>query len=129
MVDGKTLAFPLKKIYPAEVAELLEVAYKPSGDGKYEIDAIMEALDSMDGSFAVARFSHTFKRAWFGVPSRDMVPICDGAEVLGYVTASAMTYPDKLMGVTVSDKNGEGGRVVGFKVSRRHGFILAIEKN
>jgi hypothetical protein len=128
MVDGKTLAFPLKKIYPAEVAELLEVAYKPSGDGKYGIDAIMEAMDSMEEGFACAKFSHVFKRAWFGVPSRGMVPICDGAEVLGYVTESAMTYPSKLMGVTVSDKNGEGGHVVGFKVARRHGFILAIEK-
>lgn len=39
-----------------------------------------------------------------------------------------MMKPGKLIGVTVSDKKGKGGRVVGFKVSRRHGFILAIEK-
>lgn len=129
MADGKTLAFPLKKIYPAEVAELLEVAHKSLDDGSYGVDTIMEAMDSMEEGFAYAKFSHVFKRAWFGVPSRGMVPICDGTEVLGYVTASAMTYPSKLMGVTVSDKNGEGGRVVGFKVCRRHGFILAIEKN
>lgn len=129
MADGKALSFPLKKIWPKEVAELLEVAYKPSDDGKYGIDAIMEALDSMEEGFAYAKFSHVFKRAWFGAPSRGMVPICDDAEVLGYVTASAMMYPSKLMGVTVSDKRGKGGRVVGFKVCRRHGFILAIEEN
>lgn len=129
MADGKTLAFPLKKIYPAEVAELLEVAHKSLDDGSYGVDTIMEAMDSMEEGFAYAKFSHVFKRAWFGVPSRGMVPICDGTEVLGYVTASAMTYPSKLMGVTVSDKKGKGGRVVGFKVCRRHGFILAIEKN
>lgn len=128
MADGKTLAFPLKKIYPAEVAELLEVAHKSLDDGSYGVDTIMEAMDSMEEGFAYAKFSHVFKRAWFGVPSRGMVPICDGTEVLGYVTASAMMHPSKLMGVTVSDKNGEGGRVVGFKVSRRHGFILAIEE-
>lgn len=129
MADGKTLAFPLKKIYPAEVAELLEVAHKSLDDGSYGVDTIMEAMDSMEEGFAYAKFSHVFKRAWFGVPSRGMVPICDGTEVLGYATASAMTYPSKLMGVTVSDKKGKGGRVVGFKVCRRHGFILAIEKN
>lgn len=129
MADGKTLAFPLKKIYPAEVAELLEVAHKSLDDGSYGVDTIMEAMDSMEEGFAYAKFSHVFKRAWFGVPSRGMVPICDGTGVLGYVTASAMTYPSKLMGVTVSDKKGKGGRVVGFKVCRRHGFILAIEKN
>lgn len=129
MVDGKALSFPLKKIHPKEVAELLEVAYKPLDDGSYGVDTIMEAMDSMEGGFAYAKFSHTFKRAWFGVPSRGMVPICDGAEVLGYVTASAMMYPAKLMGVTVSDKNDKSGRVVGFKVSRRHGFILAIKEN
>lgn len=89
----------------------------------------MEAMDGMEEGYAYAKFSHVFKRAWFGVPSRGMVPICDGAEVLGYVTASAMMKPGKLIGVTVSDKRGKGGRVVGFKVSRRHGFILAIEKN
>lgn len=120
MADGKTLAFPLKKIYPAEVAELLEVAHKSLDDGSYGVDTIMEAMDSMEEGFAYAKFSHVFKRAWFGVPSRGMVPICDGTEVLGYVTASAMTYPSKLMGVTVSDKKGKGGRVVGFKVCRRH---------
>ena len=43
MVDGKTLAFPLKKIRPKEVAELLEVAHKPLDDGSYSMDAIMEA--------------------------------------------------------------------------------------
>ena len=129
MVDGKALAFPLKKIQPKEVAELLEVAHKPLDDGSYDVDTIMEAMDSMEEGFAYAKFSHTFKRVWFGVPSRGMVPICDDAEVLGYVTASAMMKPSKLMGVTVSDKNGEGGRVVGFKACRRHGFILAIEKN
>lgn len=129
MTDGKALSFPLKKIQPEEVAELLEVAHKPLDDGSYGVDAIMEAMDSMDKGFAYAKFSHVFKRAWFGVPSRGMVPICDGAEVLGYVTASAMTHPGKLMGATVSDKKGKGGRVVGFKLSRRHGFILAIEKN
>lgn len=128
MVDGKALAFPLKKIRPKEVAELLEVAYKPLDDGSYGADTIMEAMDSMDEGYAYAKFSHVFKRAWFGVPSRGMVPICDDAEVLGYVTASAMMKPGKLIGVTVSDKKGKGGRVVGFKVSRRHGFILAIEK-
>lgn len=129
MVEGKALSFPLKKIQPKEVAELLEVAHKSLDDGSYGVDTIMEAMDSMEEGFAYAKFSHVFKRAWFGVPSRGMVPICDGAEVLGYVTASAMTYPSKLMGVTVSDKKGKGGRVVGFKVCRRHGFILAIEKN
>lgn len=129
MVDGKALAFPLKKIRPKEVAEVLEVAHKPLDDGSYGVDTIMEAMDSMEEGFAYAKFSHVFKRAWFGVPSRGMVPICDGTEVMGYVTASAMMYPAKLMGVTVSDKRGEDGRVVGFKVSRRHGFILAIEKN
>lgn len=128
MVDGKALSFPLKKIRPKEVAELLDVAYKPLDDGSYGVDTIMEAMDSMEEGFAYAKFSHVFKRAWFGVPSRGMVPICDGAEVLGYVTASAMMYPAKLMGVTVSDKNGKSGRVVGFKVCRRHGFILAIEE-
>lgn len=107
----------------------LGVAYKPLDDGSYGADTIMEAMDSMDEGYAYAKFSHVFKRAWFGVPSRGMVPICDDAEVLGYVTASAMMYPSKLMGVTVSDKRGKGGRVVGFKVSRRHGFILAIEEN
>lgn len=129
MADGKALSFPLKKIRPKEVAEVLEVAHKPLDGGSYGVDTIMEAMDSMEEGFAYAKFSHVFKRAWFGVPSRGMVPICDDAEVLGYVTASAMMYPSKLMGVTVSDKNGESGRVVGFKVCRRHGFILAIEKN
>lgn len=129
MADSKNLSFPLKKIQPKEVAELLDVAYKPLDDGSYGMDAIMEAMDSMEEGFAYAKFSHTFKRAWFGVPSRGMVPICDDAEVLGYVTASAMMKPAKLIGVTVSDKRGEDGRVIGFKVSRRHGFILAIEKN
>ena len=129
MADGKALPFPLKKIGPDEVAELLEVAYKPLDDGSYGMDAIMEAMDSMEEGFAYVKFCHVFKRAWFGVPSRGVVPICDGAEVLGYVTASAMMYPGKLMGATVSDKNGKGGCVVGFKMSRRHGFILAIEKN
>jgi hypothetical protein len=129
MIDGKALSFPLKKIEPKEVAELLEVAYKPLDGGSYGMDAIMEAMDSMEEGFAYAKFSHTFKRVWFGVPSRGMVPICDDAEVLGYVTESAMMKPGKLIGVTVSDKKGKGGRVVGFKVSRRHGFILAIEEN
>lgn len=129
MVDGEALSFPLKKIRPKEVAEVLGVAHKPLDDGSYGVDTIMEAMDSMEEGFAYAKFSHVFKRAWFGVPSRGMVPICDDAEVLGYVTASAMMYPSKLMGVTVSDKRGKGGRVVGFKVCRRHGFILAIEEN
>lgn len=129
MADSKNLSFPLKKIQPKEVAELLDVAYKPLDDGSYGVDAIMEAMHSMEEGYAYAKFSHVFKRAWFGVPSRGMVPICDGTEVLGYVTASAMMHPSKLMGVMVSDKNDEGGRVVGFKACRRHGFILAIEKN
>lgn len=54
MVDGKALAFPLKKIRPKEVAELLEVAYKPLDDGSYGADTIIHYSSDPKYSCAIA---------------------------------------------------------------------------
>lgn len=107
-----------------------QLTHEPQRKAKlYSLPLIRTAIALITVFWVVGVYAGNPDGFWQAQINTFMVPICDDAEVLGYVTASAMMKPAKLIGVTVSDKRGEDGRVVGFKVSRRHGFILAIEKN